>query len=38
MSNINYVIREEEGSNLISAESEFDFIDLEEILEDYPYI
>ena len=38
MSNINYVIREEEGSNLISAESEFDFIVLEEILEDYPYI
>ena len=38
MSNINYVIREEEGPNLISAESEWDFLDLEEILKDYPYI
>lgn len=38
MSKINYVCREDGQSNLISAESEWDFLDLEEILEDFPYI
>lgn len=38
MSKINYVVREDGQSNLISAESEWDFLDLDEILKDYPYI
>lgn len=38
MSKIDYVIREGGSSNLISAESEFDFLITEDILKNYPYI
>lgn len=38
MSKINYVLREENESCLIGAESDVDFLILEEILENYPYI
>ena len=38
MSKANYVIREDGMPVMITAESDFDFIDSEEILNDYPYI
>ena len=38
MSKINYIIREDGSPKLFSVETEFDFLDLDEILEDYPYI
>lgn len=38
MSKIDYVIREDGMPLMITAESDFDFIDTEEILHDYPYI
>lgn len=38
MSEINYVIREEGSESLIMAESDWDFLDTDEILENYPYI
>lgn len=38
MSKIDYIIRNDSNSRLISAENEFDFLDLDEILENYPYI
>lgn len=38
MSKINYVIREDSSETLKMAEYEWDFLDTEEILNDYPYI
>ena len=38
MSKANYVTREDGIPVMITAESDFDCIDLEEILDDYPYI
>ncbi len=38
MSNIEYVIRKENYSELICAENEWDFLDTEELLQNYPYI
>ena len=38
MSKANYVIREDGMPVMITAETDFDFIDSEEILNDYPYI
>lgn len=38
MSNVNYVIHEDGMPVMISAESDFDSMDTEEILKDYPYI
>lgn len=38
MSKINYVYRQDGQANLISAELEWDFLDLEELLEEFPYI
>ena len=38
MSKIDYIIREDGQSQLICIERECDFLDLDEILEDYPYI
>ena len=38
MSKINYITREDGSPKLFSVETEFDFLDLDEILEDYPYI
>ena len=38
MSKVNYIIREEGSESLIMAEDEFDFLDTEEVLQNYPYI
>lgn len=38
MSKINYITREDGMPAMITAESDYDFIDTEEILEDYPYL
>ena len=38
MSKINYVIREDNLGEMITGESDFDFLDTEKILSNYPYI
>lgn len=38
MSKINYVIRPDGSPNLFSGESDFNFLDTDELLENYPYI
>ena len=38
MSKINYIIREDSLPKMITGESDFDFLETEKILENYPYI